>query len=657
MSEKETKKNPLLENFGTDYTQLAIEGKIDLVVGREDEIKRLVQILSRRKKNNAILTGEAGVGKTAILNGLAQKIVSKEVSPLLQNKRLIELDIPALVAGTKYRGQFEERLKGIMLEAEKDSNIILFIDEIHNIIGSGAASGSMDVANIIKPALASGKLQCIGATTSDEYDKSIGKDAALERRFQKVHINPTSNEETVKILLNIKKYYEEHHCVVYSEDVLEYLVQLADRYVTGRQFPDKGIDILDEVGSLVHIQTIVFPEHIKALEEEKIKVIEEKKISVKNQKYEESAKLRDQEKSLIEEITKETDIWKDTFNKNIIHVTHDHVAAVVSSMTGIPISKIGLEENQRLLNLETELSTKVIGQANAVKLVAKAIQKSRLGIKKTSKPCSLFFLGTSGVGKTLLAKVLSKYLFDDENALIRINMNEYSDKISVSRLIGGAPGYVGYEEGGELTKKIRNKPYSVILLDEIEKAHPDVMDIFLQVLDEGQLSDAQGKVIDFKNTIIIMTSNIGTKKIGEFGGGIGFNKSIIDDLEIEGLLKKELEKTLKPEVLNRLDNIVVFNKLKHDDLLEIVTIYCNELVNRLKSMGYNLIIGEDVKKLIITQDHEDKYGARVIERTIANYIEDSLTDLILNGVKEGSTIYSFVKDNKVNYSIKESKKK
>jgi len=655
MSEKETRNQTLLEKFGTDYTQLAKEGKTDIVIGREEEIKRLGQILSRRKKNNVILTGDPGVGKTALLVGLAQKIANQEVSPLLQNKILIEIDLTALIAGTKYRGQFEERIKAVMVEVEKNPNIILFLDEIHTIIGSGSASGSLDVANIIKPALASGKLQLIGATTSDEYDKTIGKDGALERRFQKILINETSLEETTQILLNTKIYCEEHHSVVYSEEVLRYIVKLADRYVSNKQFPDKAIDIMDEAGSLVHIENIKPSELIKDLEERLKAVVTEKHLSVKSQKYEHAGKLRDEERGLLKMIEEESVKWKESLKLKVVDVTKEHVASVVSSMTGIPVSKIGLEENKRLLQLPEILNKAVIGQSKAIDLVSKAIKKSRLGIRKNNKPCSLLFLGSSGVGKTLLAKELSKYLFDEEQSLIRVNMNEYTDKFSSSRLIGATPGYVGYEEGGELTKKISKRPYSIILLDEIEKAHPDVMDIFLQVLDEGQLTDAQGKVINFRNTIIVMTSNIGTKKLKDFGAGIGYAKSVIDDLEVENILKKELEKMLKPEVLNRIDNIVVFNELKKEHFYEIIDLYIVDLTIRIAELGYKFSIDDDVKDFLI-KDQDSKYGARVIERSISNLIEDSLTELILNGVKEGSIIKAIVKDNKIDFKITKPKK-
>lgn len=655
----EIKKTPFLEMYGTDFNQLVKDGKVDVVVGRDAEIKRLVQVLSRRKKNNAILTGPAGVGKTALIVGLTHKIVNQEVSPLLENKKIIELDLTTLVAGTKYRGQFEERLKGVMAEVKNDPNIILFIDEIHTIIGTGSAQGSQDVANIIKPALANGNLQLIGATTLDEYDKSIGKDAALERRFQGIYVAPTSNEDTITILENLKGYYQDHHSVKYSTEILHYIIKLAERYIPERNFPDIAIDILDETGSLVHIENLILPDSIKLLEEKLNEIKVQKQLVVKQQKYEEATKLRDEERDCMVILKNEIENWKAKFKKNLIEVTKTHVATVVSSMCGVPVTKIGLEENKRLLGIEGCLNEKVIGQANAVKLVAKAIQKARLNIKKTSKPCSLIFLGTSGTGKSLLAKELAKHLFDDENALIRVNMNEYGDKLSTSRLTGGVPGYVGYEEGGELTKKVKNRPYSVILLDEIEKAHPDVMDVFLQVLDEGFLTDGQGKKINFKNTVIILTSNIGTKHLKDFGSGIGYNKSttVRDELEVEKILKKELEKKLKPEVLNRIDSIVVFNELKKEDLSKIVDLYVNDLISRVQEMDLILNVSQEVRDLIVEQGYDPKYGARVIERTISNLLEDTLTELILNGYKEGSVINTSVVDNKIKYEVKFKKKK
>lgn len=639
--DKKDQKTTLIEKYGTNYTELAKGNKFDRVIGREDEIQRLEQVLSRRVKCNAILVGEGGVGKSAILIGLAQKIAAEECSYGLLEKKLIEIDLTGLVAGTKYRGQFEERLKGLMAEIEADGNIIAFIDEIHMIIGSGSSTSGMDGANIIKPALTTGKLQLVGATTFGEYAKTIGKDGALERRFQKIIINPPSEAETLEILKNIKDKYEEHHSVSYDDETLQTIVSLSERYITGRNQPDKSIDVLDEVGASVNSAHQGVPEIIKELKTTLLQIKEDKVVAVKQQQYEEAGRLRDKERGILNTIEEETSKWRGK-KKEFKKIDLDNVAKVVSLMSGVPITKTGDEERKRLLSLEDKLNEKVIGQEEAVKQVVKAIQKSKIGLKKNHRPDSIFLLGQSGTGKTLLAKELSKNLFGDDKSLIRVNMNEYADKISVSRLIGGAPGYVGYEDGGELTNKVKNKPYSVILLDEIEKAHPDVMDIFLQVLDEGELTDAQGVTVNFKNTIIIMTSNIGTKKLLDFGTGIGFNKinsnNVKDKLEVEKLLKKELEKTLKPEVLNRIGNIIVFNELGENDIDAILNLIINDLEDRLDDMGYKVTVSDTLKKHIIEEGYDPKYGARVIERTFANIVEDPLTEFLLKGVAEGSTI-------------------
>lgn len=654
MSSPEVKKPSVLEQFGTDYHKKITEGDYDKVIGREKEILRLTQILSRRKKNNPIILGFPGCGKSSILCGLQERINKKEVSSLLDGKRIIELDLAAMVAGTKYRGEFEARIKSVMNEVKEDKNIILFIDEVHTIIGGGSGNGTLDAANILKPALANGTLQAIGATTLDEYTKYIEKDGALERRFQKVMIDPSSKEETIEILQNNKSYYENHHNVLYSNEIIEYIVKLADRYIHDRYFPDKAIDILDEVGSLVNIQNFHLPDEIVELTNNVNKIKAEKEAVVKSQQYEQAGVLRDKEKVLLEIIEGKRQEWLGNLKKNKIQVSLHDVASVVSSMSNIPVTKLTLTENEKLLNLDEELKSEVFGQDKAVDIVVKAIKKSRLGIKKTNKPFSMLFGGKPGCGKTLLAKTLAKVLFNDKDALIKVNLSEYGDKISASRLIGAAPGYVGYEEGGELTKKIKYKPYSVILLDEIEKAHPDVLDILLQILDEGYITDSLGVRIDFRNTIIIMTSNIGSKKVSEFGTGVGFVKSEAGKaLEIENTIKKELKKTLKAEFLNRISKVIVFNSLTKEDLLKVINSYIEKLSQDLQeSYKLKLIVNNDVNDLIIKTCEEDELGARAIENVISELIEDSVTELILKGVNENSILSAYVNDGNIEYNIK-----
>jgi len=633
---------PVLDNFGTDMTKAAEEGKLDPVVGRVKEIERLAQILSRRKKNNPILIGEPGVGKSAIVEGLALRIVEKKVSRILFDKRVIALDMTAVVAGTKYRGQFEERIRSILNELKKNPNIILFIDEIHTIVGAGSAAGSMDAANMLKPALARGEIQCIGATTLDEYRQNIEKDGALERRFQKVIVEPTTAEETLQILKNIKDKYEDHHNVNYTDAALEACVKLTDRYITDRNFPDKAIDALDEAGSRVHLTNITAPKEI----EEQEKLIDEMK-SLKNeavrlQNFELAASYRDKEKEYTNQLDTLKEEWEKSLKENRETVDDEQIAEVVSMMSGVPVQRMAQAEGMKLLGMKDDLLSKVIGQDKAIATLVKAIQRSRVGLKGPNKPIGTFmFLGPTGVGKTHLAKELAKLMFGSADALIRIDMSEYMEKFTVSRLVGAPPGYVGYEEGGQLTEKVRRKPYSIVLLDEIEKAHPDVFNILLQVMDEGRLTDSYGRTVDFKNTIVIMTSNIGTRQLKEFGKGIGFAAQVrTDDKEYSrSVITKALNKSFAPEFINRLDEIITFDQLDLDALTRIIDIELKGLYSRVKNIGYKLVIDEDAKKFVATKGYDVQFGARPLKRAIQNNLEDGISELILGSeMAAGDTI-------------------
>ncbi len=636
-------KTPVLDNFGRDLTVLAEEGKLDPVVGREKEIQRVSQILSRRKKNNPLLIGEPGVGKSAIAEGLALRIIKRKVSRTLFNKRVVTLDLASLVAGTKYRGQFEERMKAVMNELEKNDDIILFIDEIHTIVGAGGATGSLDASNMFKPALARGEIQCIGATTLDEYRQYIEKDGALERRFQKVIVEPTTVEETIEILNNIKGKYEEHHNVNYTDEAIQACVKLTNRYMTERFLPDKAIDALDEAGSRVHITNIDVPQQILELEKKLEEVKETKNSVVKKQKYEEAAKLRDDEKRLEKELATAQEKWEEDTKMHREVVTEDNVADVVSMMTGIPVNKIAQKEITKLSQLPEQIKGKVIGQNQAVAKVVKAIQRNRAGLKDPNKPIGSFiFLGQTGVGKTQLAKVLARELFDSDDALVRIDMSEYMEKFAISRLVGAPPGYVGYEEGGQLTEKIRRKPYAVVLLDEIEKAHPDVFNMLLQVLDDGYLTDSLGRKIDFRNTIIIMTSNIGARKLKDFGTGVGFGTSAREAQESDhakGIIENALKKAFAPEFLNRIDDVIVFNTLEKEDINKIIDIELAKLILRIKDLGYELKLTNKAKDYIAEKGFDKQYGARPLNRAIQKYVEDALAEEIINSkIHEGDTI-------------------
>ena len=636
-------KTPVLDNFGRDLTAMAEEGKLDPVVGREKEIERVSQILSRRKKNNPLLIGEPGVGKSAIAEGLANRIVSKKVSRILFNKRVVTLDLASLVAGTKYRGQFEERMKAVMNELEKNDDVILFIDEIHTIVGAGGATGSLDASNMFKPALARGEIQCIGATTLDEYRQYIEKDGALERRFQKVIVEPTTVEETIQILNNIKAKYEDHHNVEYTDEAIEACVKLTNRYMTDRFLPDKAIDALDEAGSRVHITNIDVPKQILELEKKLEEVRETKNSVVKKQKYEEAARLRDDEKRLEKDLAIAQEKWEEETKLHRETVTEDNVADVISMMTGVPVNRIAQTESNKLAQLPELIKGKVIGQDDAVAKVVKAIQRNRAGLKDPNKPIGSFiFLGQTGVGKTQLAKVLSKQLFDSEESLIRIDMSEYMEKFAISRLIGAPPGYVGYEEGGQLTEKVRRKPYSVVLLDEIEKAHPDVFNMLLQVLDDGYLTDSLGRKIDFRNTIIIMTSNIGARKLKDFGTGIGFGTSsqkAQEDANARSVIENALKKSFAPEFLNRIDDVIVFNALEQEDINKIIDIELEKLLMRIDGLGYKLKLTKAAKTFIAEKGFDKQYGARPLKRAIQKYIEDALAEeIITSKLKEGDKI-------------------
>jgi ATP-dependent Clp protease ATP-binding subunit ClpC len=636
-------KTPVLDNFGRDLTVLAEEGKLDPVVGRQKEIERVSQILSRRKKNNPMLIGEPGVGKSAIAEGLALRIIERKVSRILFDKRIVSLDLASLVAGTKYRGQFEERMKALMNELEKNDDIILFIDEIHTIVGAGGATGSLDASNMLKPALARGEIQCIGATTLDEYRQNIEKDGALERRFQKVIVDPTSVEETIQILHNIKNKYEEHHNVNYTNEAIEACVKLTNRYMTDRYLPDKAIDALDEAGSRIHITNIVVPKQVLELETQ-LEVIRERKTkAVNGQKYEEAAKLRDDEKNMEAALHSAQKQWEEDSKLNRVVVTEDNVAEVVSMMTGIPVNRVAEAESHRLHDLPQLIKGKVIGQDEAVTKVVKAIQRNRVGLKDPNKPIGSFiFLGQTGVGKTQLAKILAKELFDSEDSLIRIDMSEYMEKFAISRLIGAPPGYVGYEEGGQLTEKVRRKPYAVVLLDEIEKAHPDVFNMLLQILDDGYITDSLGRKIDFRNTIIIMTSNIGARQIKDFGSGVGFGtaaKSAQTEEYAKSVIEGALKKSFAPEFLNRIDDVIIFNALEKEDIHSIIDIELNKLLHRISDLGYTLKISDKAKDFIADKGFDKKYGARPLKRAIQKYVEDALAEEIVNSkLTEGDTI-------------------
>lgn len=636
-------RTPVLDNFGRDLSQLADEGKLDPIIGRDTEIERVSQILSRRKKNNPILIGEPGVGKTAIAEGLALRIHQKKVSRVLFNKRIVTLDLSSLVAGTKYRGQFEERMKAVMGELEKSPDVILFIDEIHTLVGAGGASGSLDASNMFKPALARGEVQCIGATTLNEYRQFIEKDGALDRRFQKVMVEPPSSEETTMILNNIKSKYEDHHNVVFTDEAITACVKLTERYITDRFLPDKAIDAMDEAGARVHITNINVPQAVLDLEGQIEEIKEQKNKVVKSQKYEEAARLRDTEKKLLEELDKAKLEWEAEAKLKRYSVTDQNIAEVVAMMSGVPVTRIAQAESDRLSNMANELKGKVIGQAKAVEAISKSIQRTRAGLKDPKKPIGSFiFLGPTGVGKTELAKELARFLFDSEDALVRIDMSEYMEKFSVSRLVGAPPGYVGYEEGGQLTEKVRRKPYSVVLLDEIEKAHPDIFNILLQVLDDGQLTDGLGRKVDFKNTIIILTSNIGSRQLKDFGTGVGFAtpaKTKSQDDESRSVIQNALKKTFSPEFLNRIDDVIVFNSLLKEDIFNIIDIAILDVYKRIEELGYTLEISAKAKDYIAEKGFDPQFGARPLKRAIQKYVEDTVAEKIINGgLKEGDRI-------------------
>jgi ATP-dependent Clp protease ATP-binding subunit ClpC len=661
---KSSSDTPVLDNFGTDLTKAAEEGRLDPVVGREREIERLAQILSRRKKNNPVLIGEPGVGKSAIAEGLALRIIKRNVSRVLFNKRVVALDLASIVAGTKYRGQFEERMKAILNELAKNDNIILFIDEIHTIVGAGGASGSLDAANMLKPALARGEIQCIGATTLDEYRQHIEKDGALERRFQKVMVEPTSIEETIHILNNIKERYEEHHNVTYTPEAIEACVRLTNRYISDRHLPDKAIDALDEAGSRVHISNIVVPEKILSLEKQLEETKKDKSNAVKNQNFERAASFRDKERDILELIESEKKKWEKELALNREVVDEEKVAEVVAMMTGVPVQRIAQTEGTRLLQMAEELKGSVVGQDEAIAKIVKSIQRNRAGLKDPNKPIGTFvFLGPTGVGKTQLAKVLAKFLFDTTDNLIRVDMSEYMEKFSVSRLVGAPPGYVGYEEGGQLTEKVRRKPYSVVLLDEIEKAHPDVFHILLQVLDEGQLTDSLGRRVDFKNTIVIMTSNIGTRQLSEFGAGVGFEtqaKKVTRDDYSKSILQKALQKTFAPEFLNRIDDVIMFNHLTRENIDKIIDIELKGLYERIGALGYSIKISPAARSFLVDKGFDVQYGARPLKRAIQKYLEDPLAEVIIKAsMAKGDTInvgYTKGKE-ELNFKTGSSKKK
>ncbi len=645
---------PVIDKYGKDITKAAAEGKLDPVIGREREIERLAQILSRRKKNNPVLIGEPGVGKSAIIEGLALRINQRKVARVLFDKRIISLDMASVVAGTKYRGQFEERIKAIIDEAASDKNIILFIDEIHTIVGAGNASGSMDAANLLKPALARGEVQCIGATTLDEYRKNIEKDGALERRFQKVMVEATTPEETLEILRNIKDVYEKHHGVIYTDGALEACVKLTDRYISDRSFPDKAIDALDEAGSRVHISKVVVPKEIDALEKRIAEAQDNKLKAVHAQNFESAANYRDQQEKLKLELNDAKEKWEKDLDSRRETVDENDVAEVVAMMTGVPVQRIAQSEGIRLLGMTDELKKQIIGQDEAIDKIARAIRRNRVGLKDPNRPIGSFmFLGPTGVGKTLLAKRLAEFLFNSPEALVRIDMSEYMEKFSVSRLVGAPPGYVGYEEGGQLTEKVRRHPYSVVLLDEIEKAHPDVYNMMLQVLDEGCLTDSLGRKVDFKNTIIIMTSNIGTRELKDFGAGVGFNTSITKERS-DSVIRKALNRQFSPEFLNRIDDIITFSSLGQDDIMKIIDIELEGFYKRVAELGFTLTITPEAKSFVAKKGFDSQYGARPLKRAIQTYIEDPLSELLLrNEDKRGANLLIGLKDDNIDASIKD----
>ncbi len=657
-------KTPVLDNFGRDITKLAEMNALDPIVGRDSEIERVSQILSRRKKNNPILIGEPGVGKTAIVEGLALRIVQRKVSRVLFDKRVISLDLAALVAGTKYRGQFEERMKAIMNELEKNRDVILFIDEIHTIVGAGGASGSLDASNIFKPALSRGELQCIGASTLDEYRMYIEKDGALDRRFQKVMVEPPSVEETITILNNIKSKYEDYHNVNYDDEAIDACVKLSDRYITDRLLPDKAIDVMDEVGARVHLKNINVPPNIVELEKKIEDVKNEKNKVVKSQKFEEAASLRDTEKRLGEELEKAKAEWEEESKHKRYPIGEEQIAEVVSMMTGIPVKRMVQAESEKLRKMADDMKAMVVGQSEAIQKVVKAIQRNRVGLKDPKKPIGTFiFLGPTGVGKTELARALARYMFDSEDSLIRIDMSEYMEKFTVSRLIGAPPGYVGYEEGGQLTERVRRKPYSVILLDEIEKAHPDIYNILLQVLDDGQLTDGLGRKVDFKNTLIIMTSNIGARQLKDFGAGVGFattSRVQNEDEANKAIIEKALKRTFSPEFLNRIDDVVIFNSLTRDNIFEIIDILMKGVMKRLSNLGFSLELTEDAKSFLAEKGYDVQFGARPLHRAIQKYLEDPLAEEILSlHVKAGDTLVANLdKENqKITFTFKKVEEK
>ncbi|MBN9351968.1 MAG: ATP-dependent Clp protease ATP-binding subunit [Chitinophagaceae bacterium] len=657
-------KTPVLDNFGRDITRLAEMGNLDPIVGRETEIERVSQILSRRKKNNPILIGEPGVGKTAIVEGLALRIVQRKVSRVLFDKRVVSLDLAALVAGTKYRGQFEERMKAIMNELEKNRDVILFIDEIHTIVGAGGASGSLDASNIFKPALSRGELQCIGASTLDEYRMYIEKDGALDRRFQKVTVDPPSVDETIEILNNIKSKYEDFHSVIYDEGAIDACVKLSDRYMTDRLLPDKAIDVLDEVGARVHLKNIKVPKEVIDLEKKIDEIKQEKNRVVKSQRFEEAASLRDTEKRLQEELETAKNNWEEESKTKRYPIDEEAIAEVVSMMTGIPVKRMVQAETDKLRRMGEDLKGAVVGQDEAISKVVKAIQRNRVGLKDPRKPIGTFiFLGPTGVGKTELARALARYMFDSEDSLVRIDMSEYMEKFTVSRLIGAPPGYVGYEEGGQLTEKVRRKPYSVILLDEIEKAHPDIYNILLQVLDDGQLTDGLGRKVDFKNTMIIMTSNIGARQLKDFGDGVGFTTASRvrnADENTKAVIEKALKRTFSPEFLNRIDDVVIFNQLTQENIFAIIDILMKDVTKRLENLGLKLELSEDAKKFLAEKGYDAQFGARPLHRALQKYLEDPLAEEILNAnIKSGnSLIANLDKENsKLLFQVKTPSKK
>ena len=650
---------PVIDKYGKDITREAAEGRLDPVVGREVEIERLAQILSRRKKNNPVMIGEPGVGKSAIIEGLAKRIVERKVARTLLDKRIISLDMAAIVAGTKYRGQFEERLKAVIDEVSNNKNVIMFIDEIHNIVGAGNASGSMDAANLLKPALARGEFQCIGATTLDEYRKSIEKDGALERRFQKVLVEPTTPEQTLEILHNIKEMYEKHHGVNYTDEALRACVTLTERYISDRFFPDKAIDAMDEAGSRVHITKVDTPKEIEDLEQRIAEAQENKFKAVQAQNFESAASYRDQQEKLKEELREAKERWEAELDSRRVTVNEGHIAEVVAMMTGVPTQRIAQSEGIRLLGMTDELKKQVIGQDEAIDKIARSIRRNRAGLRDPKRPIGSFmFLGPTGVGKTLLAKKLAEFLFNSDEALIRVDMSEYMEKFNVSRLVGAPPGYVGYEEGGQLTEKVRRHPYSVVLLDEIEKAHPDVFNMLLQVLDEGSLTDGLGRKVDFKNTIVIMTSNIGTRELKDFGAGVGFNTSELTKERSDAVIRKALNRQFSPEFLNRVDDIVTFGALNHDCILKIVDIELAGFYKRVEENGLKLEITDAAKNLVADRGFDIQYGARPLKRAIQSEIEDPLSEMLLREeAVAGDTIVIDVKDDKITTSIKKAKAK